>query len=122
MSGITINFDHDALREATIQAISGVLTPEMKAQLIEKAVRSILTPSDESWNRGQSPIQRVFTEAVEEIARQEAMKIVSEDASIRERLNVLLRTTADRLFGMDAEKFSEKISSAVAASMRDSRY
>ena len=74
MSSIQITLDPVALREATSQAIMGILTPEVRAQVIQNAISAILKPSTDSWNREKSPLLLAFEQAVQHIAREEAKR------------------------------------------------
>ena len=39
MSNLTLQLDSDALREATVQAMLGVLTQEVKNKMLENAIK-----------------------------------------------------------------------------------
>ncbi len=118
MSNLTIQLDTNALRDATVQAMLGVLTPEVKDKIMENAVRSILTPSTNSWDRGRSVLERAFEEAVQQIARNEAKRIVEEDSVLQLRLRELLRNTADRILNTDLDRLAVRLSDAFVSSMR----
>jgi glutamate racemase len=118
MSNITLQLDGDALREATVQAMLGVLTPEVKAKMLESAVQAILAPSTNSWEKKKSPLELAFERAVEQIAGVEAKRMVEEDIQMRERMKELLRLTADKVLNADMDKLADRMSEAFAASMR----
>lgn len=118
MSTISLNLDGDALREATVQAMLGVLTPEVKAKVLESAISALLKPSTNSWDNKKSPIELAFEGAVLNVARQEAQRLVAEDSPLRERMQSLLRDTADRVLNADTDKLAERMADAFAASMR----
>jgi len=118
MAQITLNLDGEALREATVQAMLGVLTPETRAQIMESAIRALLTPSTSSWDRNKSPIELAFEHAVGQIAREEAHKLVAEDEALRTRMKELLRVTADRLLDVDVDKLTERMANSLAESMK----
>jgi hypothetical protein len=118
MSQITLNLDGEALREATTQAILGVLTPEVKAKILESAVQAVLKPSTNSWDRGKSPLESAFEQAVMKVATKEAERLVCEDEAMKERIQDLLRKTADKVLSADMEALAERMAQAFAASMR----
>ena len=118
MTQVTLQLDGDALREATVQAMLGVLTPEVKAQVLERAIGELLKPSTNSWDKHKSAIERAFEQAVERVATQEALRMVTEDASIQARVQELLRTTADKVLGADTEKLAQRMADAFVNSMR----
>lgn len=118
MSTVTLNLDGEALREATVQAIMGVLTPEVKAKMLENAVQAILNPSTDSWNKNKSPLELAFERAVEQVAHTEAKRMIEEDGVIRKRVKDLLRSTADKVLGADPDKLAQRMADAFASSMR----
>jgi hypothetical protein len=118
MTNLTLQLDADALRDATVQAMLGVLTPEVKAKMIETAIQAILRPSTDSWNRGVSPLETAFQRAIEMLANQECAKLIAEDEAIRTRVTDLLRKTADKVLNADVEKLSERMASAFVESCR----
>lgn len=89
MSNLTLQLDGDALREATVQAMLGVLTPEVKAKMLESAVQAILKPSTNSWDNKKSPLELAFERAVEQVANTEAKRMIEEDGTMRERVKEL---------------------------------
>jgi len=118
MSNITLQLDGDALREATVQAMLGVLTPEVKAKMLESAVQAILRPSTNSWENKKSPLELAFERAVEQVANAEAKRMIEEDGTMRERVKELLRVTADKVLDADMDKLAKRMADAFAASMR----
>lgn len=118
MSNLTLQLDGDALREATVQAMLGVLTPEVKAKMLESAVQAILKPSTNSWENKKSPLELAFERAVEQVANAEAKRMIEEDDAIRERVKELLRTTADKVLNADPDKLAERMADAFIASIR----
>lgn len=118
MSTISIQLDPVALREATTQAIMGTLTPEVRGQIIQKAISALLTPSTNSWDKNKSPIELAFEQAVTQLARDEAKRMISEDAPTREKVQQLLRTTADKVLGADMEKLADRMAEAFTSSLR----
>lgn len=118
MSEITIQLDANALREATSQAIMATLSPEVREKMIQKAIEAILTPSTNSWERGNNPLQLALESAVLQVAREEAARIVKEDLVLRKKIEDLLRTTADKVLSSDPDKLSDRMASAFAESLR----
>ena len=118
MTQVTLQLDGDALREATVQAMLGVLTPEVKAQVLEQAINQLLKPSTNAWDKKRSPIELAFDEAVQRVAKQEASRMVTEDAAIQASLKELLRKTADKVLGADMEELAQRMADAFVISMR----
>lgn len=115
---IRLTLDGDALREATVQAMMGVLTPEARAAIIEKAIQALIAPSTDSYSRGKSPIQIAFDDAIVRVARDTALKMVTEDGPLSQAIAQLMRETADKVLAMDTDKLSTRMADAFVASMR----
>lgn len=118
MASVQIQLDGDALRDATMQAISGVLSPEVKKAMIDSAILTILKPSTSSWDQGRSPIEQAFERAVNAVAQEEAQRMVSEDEALRERLQKLLRDAADRILSIGVEKLVGRMADSFVDSLR----
>ena len=118
MTQVTLQLDGDALREATVQAMLGILTPEVKAQVLERAVSELLKSSTNSWDKNKSPIERAFEDAINQVANHEALRMVTEDVAIQARVQELLRMTADKVLGADTEKLAQRMADAFVNSMR----
>ncbi len=118
MSSLTLQLDADALREATVQAMLGVLTPEVKATMVENAIKAILAPSANIWERRRPPLRAAFEDVVRRVAADEAARMIAEDSAIRDRVQALLRSTAERVLNTDQEKLAERMSEAFVSTMR----
>jgi hypothetical protein len=112
MTNLTVQLDPVALREATAQAIMGILTPEVRTALVQNAISAILKPSTDSWNRDKSPLQEAFNLAVQQCAREVAKEVVSADPSIVERLRALAKECAEKVLKQDTDKLAEKMADA----------
>jgi hypothetical protein len=118
VTNLTLQLESDALREAIAQSIIGHLTPEAQRELLDKAVQAVLAPSTNSYDRGRSPLQIAFENAVQRVAQEQAVRLVQEDESMKTKLQQLLRDTADKVLAADTEKLSERMADAFVASMR----
>ena len=118
MSSLTIQLDPVALREATSQAIMGMLTPEVRTAMIERSISNLLSASTDSWDKGKTPLQKAFNEAVEQVARDLAKKAIAEDTQLVARVNDLLHQSIDRILKTDPEKLTERMADAFIASLR----
>jgi agmatine/peptidylarginine deiminase len=118
MSNLTLQLEGDALREAIAQSILGQLTPEAQQALLDQAIQAILKPSTNSWDKGMSPLERAFASAVERVAQQEAVRLVTENQEIKAKMEELLRQTADKVLAADTEVLAERMANAFVASMR----
>ena len=113
-----ITLDPVALREATGQAIMGILTPELRAQILQQAISALLAPSTNSWERGKSPIEQAFENAVGRAAHEAAFEYVKTDAVLMDRIKALLQQTADKVLAADPEKMAGRMADAFVSSMR----
>lgn len=118
MTDVTLRLDGDALREATVQAMIGVLTPEVKAKVLENAIQALLKPSTETWRQGKSPIQEAFDSAIIRVANEAAHKLITEDGETSQRIAALMRQTADTVLAMNATKLATRMAEAFITSMR----
>lgn len=117
---LTINLDPVVLREATTQALMGVLTPEVRDRILEKAISNILNPGS-GWDSSRSVLQIAFDDAVKNVARQCAEEYVKSDEGIMARLKDLVRKTADKLFNINADELADKMAEAFVRSIERSR-
>lgn len=118
MGNLTLQLDSIALREATTQAIMGILTPEIRAQILEKAISALLTPSTGLYENKKSQLELAFEWAVNQVAHDEAKRMINEDPAMRERVKEMLRLTADKVLNADMDKLAERMSDAFVSSMR----
>lgn len=118
MSNLTLQLDGDSLREATVQAMLGVLSEDVKAKMLENAIQAILKPSTNSWDKKKSPLELAFERAIDQVAHAEAKKMIEEDTSLREKIKDLLRSTADKVINTDHDKLAERMADAFVSSMR----
>ncbi len=116
MTDITLKLDADALREATHQALMGLLTPEARTALLEKALADMLKPNEHTK---RSPLQQAFDSAVSKIVEQMAEQLIANDQAVKDRLAVLAREAAERMVNADPAELAQKMSAAFVASIRD---
>ncbi len=119
MAGLTIELDPIALREATSQAIMGILTPELRAEILQRSIRTLLTASTDSWDKGKNPLQKAFDTAIERIAEQVALENILKDEQMQAKISELLTQVKDKLFTMDVDKLAEKMSNAFVSSLKE---
>ena len=120
MSQLSIQLDPVALREATSQAIMGILTPEVKERVIRTAINNLLGPTD-NYN-SKSQLQIAFDQAVVAVARESVKEMVANDQEIKEKVMELARETARKVFNMDTDKLAEKMADAFCSSIKGDRY
>jgi len=118
MNNLTLQLDNDALREATVQAMLGTLTQDVKNKILERAIQNLLAPGTDSWMRKQSPLEIEFNDAIVQLARTETKRMLEEDNTIRERIKELIRITSDKIFCADMDKLAERMADAFVSSMR----
>lgn len=97
MANVTLQMDEAAIREATVQALLGKLTPEFQAQLIQGAIQSILVKDRGSYGDSLSPIERAFRDAVYTQANRIARETVEQDAALQTKLRELMADTMARM-------------------------
>ena len=114
MSTLTVNLDPVAIREATSQAIMGLLTPELREKLIRDSIANLLNPSQNSWDRGKTPLQSAFNSAVEVVAQKIAAEYVAGNAEVVAKIRELMTAAMSKLVSVDAEKLTEKMGNAIA--------
>lgn len=120
MSNITLTLDPIALREATSQAIMGILTPEMRQKMIEEAIKGVLTPPSSQYERNlPSPLQRAFDAATIEVARAIATDMVSKDERIAAKMRELVSAAVQRLTAIDTEKMTKLVVDAFVVKFND---
>ena len=119
MTTLSINLDGEALREATVQAMVSTLTPEVREQIIRQALDRILAPSMNSWEKGESPIEMAFKNAIMGVAREEAQRLMREDKGVVERVHSLLHDAIEKMLGADPEKMASRMADAFVASLRE---
>lgn len=118
MTGLTIDLDPIALREATSQAIMGVLTPEVRERVLCQAISVLLTPSTDIWDKKKSPMELAFERAVSVITHDLAREYIKNDPEIMKQLGELLHKTAEKIVSMDVDKMAERMADAFVSSMR----
>lgn len=117
-TNLQIQLDPVALREATSQAIMGLLSPEVRAQIIQNAISALLLPSTNSWDRGISPLQSAFNQAVQQVARDVAQQEIVGNAEILAGLREMLLAVSKRVLSTEPEKLVERMADAFVQSVR----
>lgn len=117
-TAITVTMDAEALQQATMQALMGVLTPEMKDSLIQKAIQEIMKPQSKGYGSTKSVLELAFENGVERMCREEMIGILTADPALRERINALLRITADKVLSADQDKLTQRMADAFVQSLR----
>jgi hypothetical protein len=107
------------LQQATVQALLNAMTPEVKAQLIENAIKNLLTPSTNSWENKKTPIESVFEGAATQVVREEAARLFKEDEAVRDKVVGLMRRVADKMLGDDVDSFATRIAEAMIVNIRN---
>lgn len=107
MSTLSLQLDSEALQQATIQAITGVLTPEVREKIIVEAVTNGLKSADRYSNKTR--IQEIFESAIYDIARKEALRMVAEDEGFAEAFKSLMSSAMTKAITADSEELSRKL-------------
>lgn len=120
MGSFSVELDPVQMREATSQAIMGILTPEVKTELIRKAIGELLAPTDNSYygSRKVSPLEKAFYDAVQVVAKEVCKEVVAADLTIRERLRVLAQETATKVMNLNSDDMANKMAESFVHSMR----
>jgi len=96
----------------------GVLTPEMKAELISKAITALLTPVSDYYNKQTPPLQVAFNDAVMVSARAIVKDTLASNTEVMAKITELALQTAQKVLAMDADKMADKMADSFIASMR----
>lgn len=118
MANVSIELDAVALREATNQAIMGVLTPQIREELIRKAIVQLLAPSPNSWENKITQLEAAFEQAVYKYAHEVCRDMVNNDLEIKAKIRDLIRQTADKILNADLGKMADRMADAFVASCR----
>jgi hypothetical protein len=112
MADLTLKLDGEALQQATLQALVGQLTPEVREQLIASAVsKFIATPTDTRYG-AKAPMVEAMERAMYEAMHQAARDLVAQDETIKPRLKKLLADTFERLVVSHPEQLTDVMASA----------
>lgn len=118
MTTLSVQLDEAALKAATVNAINGILSPETKEKIVQQAIQHILTPSRNTWEKGESPLEGIFRSAVMEVARTEASRIVKEDEGLKDKIRELMRQTAEKMLLTEPDQLASKMAEAFIDSIR----
>lgn len=123
MTNLTISLDETALREATMQAVMGILTPEHRDKLLKTAINELLIVETGSYGSKKSALQRAFEQAVETLAMKCAKELVETDTALKAKIDELMKDAFEKILNRDwADKtFVERIASGVIESISRSR-
>lgn len=118
MTNPTLQLDPIALREATAQAIMGVLSPELREAMIRESISSLLrVPDGGRYSEQRSPLQRAFDDAILVVAREIAHEEIAKSEEFMAQLRALTRRTASKVLNQDEEKLATKMANAFVSSM-----
>lgn len=122
-TNFTIQLDEPALREATMQAVMGLLTPEHREKILKEAIGSILTVDTGTYGNKTSALQRAFNSAVETLAYQCARDVVANDLALKETLDELMRNAFEKILSRNWENkdFVTRIAEGVISSISRER-
>lgn len=109
-----IKIDETTLQYIVQKAIVEKLTSENRDELISKAIQDLIIPKTDSYGK-QSVINRLFKDAVENIAREYIHKSLSEDPKFRKAITDLFQNVLDKVFNNDENR--EKLADSLALSM-----
>lgn len=119
MPELKISFDNaEVFNAAAVQAMNATLTPEVREKLIVQALELAMRPNSGGYGDKRSTIELAFASAVDRVIQLEATKMLTEDAELRAKVQVLLRTTADKVLAADQEKLASRMADAFVQSMR----
>ena len=118
MANLNIQLDSDTLREATAQALLGILTEPVKQELIKEAIIALLQPKS-GFSGNYSKIQEAFNNAVYMIVRDEATKYIMETPEVKEKLIALMKQSAEKMLTCDVEDLTNKMRDAFVKAIGD---
>ena len=121
MANLTLQLDEGSIREATVQALVGHLTPEAKTKLIEGAIQAILTKDRGAYSTDLTPIENAFRSAVRDQAFKIARDVVAADPTLDAKLRELMADTMARMLTYTDEEartaFVAKMADAFVGSL-----
>jgi hypothetical protein len=122
---ISIKLEDGKIREAVTEAVLRSIDENSRNTLIEAAIAHLLTPSKDGYNKGTSPLQIIFNQAIERVASSEMEKVMAtEESSLRIRIRVLHEEAVKRVFD-DVEaraKIVETVATGIRRAITGERY
>lgn len=119
---VTLQLDEAAIREATVQALAGKLTPEAQAKMIEAGIRNVLTPDTSGYGSRRTPLEDAFRDAVTMRAREIAREVVVQDEALQAKLRELMADTIARMLTYSDEQartaFVSRLADAFVSTLR----
>lgn len=117
----SVTLPPDAVQQATAQALIGILSPEVKEQLLQKGINAVLCEKN-SYRDKKTPLQCAFEDAIAQVAREEAIKMVQDNEQIRSKIQAVLRDTADKVLSTSPEQLAEKMAASFISSIKHADY
>jgi hypothetical protein len=108
-------------------AIMNHLTPERREALIQASITSILTVRPDRYGSGEKPkseLEKLFENAVENIARQIVYDDISKDGRVRDLVKKLLDDVVNRTLDNEStrEKLVDDVTRRFATFLKGERY
>lgn len=119
-----VKLNDDAMRQIISKAILDSLTPERREEIIATAVANLLSEktNPNSYN-SKTKLQGAFDYAVQNIAQSVAIKELSEDGALRDKMQKLMLDAWEKMTTGDAySALVEKVANAMSKGISGDRY
>lgn len=85
-----IKLDSESLATVAANAIFQEMDQATRDEVLKQAVKGLLTPSTSTWNRGKTPLQEAFDQALNNAARIAVEKTIRDDPVVSSHIHELL--------------------------------
>lgn len=112
-----IKIDIPQMQELIAQAVFASLDEIKRDVLTKGAIQHLITKSGDYYNGRSSPIEQAFQYAVRDVAQKIATEVLTNDASVQEKMRSLLNEALARLMEKNREATVTKLADSIAAGM-----
>jgi len=122
---LNVKLEDAKIREAVSEAVMRSLDDSSRRTLIEAAIAHLLTPAADGYRKGTSPIQALFNDSIESVAKSELERIMAaEDSPLRLRLRALHEEAAKKVFedAASRDKIVETVANGIRRAITGERY
>jgi len=113
-----IKIDEQAVRDVVTKSIMDQLGEDARETMISAALAYLLDPKKDGFNKGISPIQEAFNNAIGQAARTIVFDLVENDPDIRQKIVILV---GEAFIQMESTNFTEYLAAALSDALRRGR-
>lgn len=119
---MSISIPPEALREVVAAAIVSHISAAERDTIMAAAVKYLLEPTRGQYGAvNASPIQDAFNRAADQIAREEARKMLESDDSFRVRLAAIIKDATTLAFETKRDETVQRIATAIGRAWEPDR-